>query len=132
MRQIKFRAWRERYNSLGGKMYSHKELLKLNDWDNLFHGKSIFRKFQQFTGLRDKNGKEIYENDILKLWLKNKPLWITNIFWSDDLFGWDLEEYGVKFTRDDWLFGDIEFEVIGNLYENSDLLPPTNYQKKEK
>lgn len=68
----------------------------------------------QFTGLHDKNGKEIYFDDIVR----NKYGDIGSVIWFSD---WSL--------RVDWGGGDIHFidpewglEVIGNIHDNPELL----------
>ena len=83
----------------------------------------------QYTGLQDKNGKDIYEKDIVNLGLKNTftvefknrsfILRHTKIKEIDDTFKvWGnlsrLEDIDLKFN--------LKIEVIGNIYENPDLL----------
>lgn len=71
---------------------------------------------EQYTGLKDKNGKEIYEGDIL-----DSPQGRCLCIWGDD--GW---AYQFKVHRTDWF--DIvknwheKSEVIGNIHENPELL----------
>jgi len=93
----------------------------------------------QFTGLLDKNGKEIYEGDILGFWDidetdyqkfidDNFPDFNTwdgkkvykksKIGWSKDAYGWRMPmQSRLKISMDD-------VEIIGNIFENPDLLPP--------
>ncbi len=71
----------------------------------------------QFTGLLDKNGKEIYEGDILK-----HDLWgITHVIWEHGMFRAIGGEYDV--TMADHQLQRIK--VIGNIYENPELLGET-------
>lgn len=74
----------------------------------------------QYTGLKDKDGKEIYEGDIVRYF--NKPI--------DELIRTVTFKYGA-FGIEGWykgthiIFGNIldsQIEVIGNIYENPELL----------
>jgi len=74
-------------------------------------------KLMQYTGLKDENGKEIYQDDIVKNLLNNKKAIIQYNFCS----------FILKYERmyeDEYLGGvsDREIEIIGNIYQNPELL----------
>ena len=75
---------------------------------------------QQFTGLLDKNGKEVFEGDII-----SRIRGISEIVWSDDgwavktFAGWKTQENVFCYQR----FCEVgEIEIIGNIYETPELL----------
>ena len=75
--------------------------------------------FMQFTGLIDKNGKEIYEGDIVR----GYGTFMSVIVFENGYFSWDnppicidLDDPYEVYDTKDWA------EVMGNIYENPDLL----------
>ena len=79
----------------------------------------------QYIGLTDKNGKKIFEGDIVeRLWLGEKHIY--RIYYDSDIssfIGADIDCQG--FTT--FNYDSCEFEVIGNIYDNPELL--LNYNK---
>ena len=112
-REIKFRVWA---------VASKKMFLPSNEegWE-IITGE-IYPKpntiLMQYTGLKDKNGKEIYDGDIIKL--ENT---LNRIIWLDGYACFALiEDGGIKPYTLYEQFSHREPEVIGNIYENSELL----------
>lgn len=74
----------------------------------------------QYTGLHDKNGKEIYEGDIAKV----EKIDLAQIIWDKDRMAWGIKPIN-DFYFDSPLLADntdLGLEVIGNLYDNPELL----------
>lgn len=125
MREIKFRAWEKTSESMvyDVQNVSRKRII----------GESACESFQevvdsweyetmQYTGLKDKNGKEIYEGDVVE-YLDGEFSFIAKVAWSDWM--WYLE--GIN-PKESFMFDDVadnetaDVEIIGNIYENPELL----------
>ena len=111
MREIKFRSWLK----FKGKM--------LYDFDVLYNGRvseTNKRILMQYTGLKDKNGKEIYEGDILKSVAYAINQEVTGVVnYNSELAHYCLDTDNNKRIV---FLGLINTEVIGNIYENPELL----------
>jgi len=130
MREIKFRAWLKE-----DKKMVNVETMDFTDKSIQYLKKSeiinayILRResddveLMQYTGLKDKNGKEIYEGDIVLIKLDETSTWHkTVVGFKKGAFIASLidgEDYIYIFNRG---FDNNDFEVIGNIYENKKLL----------
>ena len=72
----------------------------------------------QYTGLKDKNGKEIYEGDIVKIIFKEKD--IGKVIYEHNGFTIDVMNMNRTYGRVS--FVNNFMEVIGNIHDNPELL----------
>ena len=116
MREIRFRAW----DPKSKRMFVPFELKqKLNQRLGTFDDDIILL---QYTGLKDKNRIEIYEGDIVKYSAFNEQKELQNyinpIFWEQN-----FASFSVGNEHSFWALSTCEdVEVIGNIYENPELL----------
>lgn len=78
-------------------------------------------EIMQYTGLMDKNGKEIYEGDILDLVGKCNSEHFAIVTWNDETCAFAVTGINDD-DLSDHLYGGNLSEVIGNIYENPELL----------
>lgn len=136
MRDIKFRAWDKQARDGKGMMRRVAELNFRNLKGELYRIEVIgfgpdynehltvdSAEIMQFTGLRDKNGKEIYEGDVLSIG-QNSNAWILPVVFEDGMFG--VKHPNAAHIVELRAYSNPSFintvKVIGNIYENRELI----------
>lgn len=111
-RLLKFRAWSknidEHFMAIQGTPY-------LETLSNFMFHHSDESIIMQFTGLIDKNGKEIYEGDIVIPFSKENKM-------NNSVIVYEFNQFRIKGTSLYWSWDLQQIEVIGNIYENPELL----------
>ena len=117
-REIKYRAW----NIVTKTMIDLKKLTPLALNESMANTDGIFIPFlddlilMQYTGLKDKNGKECFEFDLVK-YADGRPREVAFVNGGFSVhMAESYQSYGMK------RLGHTDFEIIGNIYENPELL----------
>jgi len=133
MREIKFRAWDKKEN----KMQQVVQILYGHEASNYPLSVDFFRsvksrsikdiELMQYTGLKDKNGVEIYEGDIVMIYdareSESFPMFSEKVIF----------EKGKFMTEGEFDLYDTDnysYELIGNIFENKELLKWIKYIKR--
>ena len=123
----KFRAWTEEGKAMYYDVYPFKDDTLLLSYDEIAFDEVPASDFilMQSTGLKDKNGKEIYEGDVVKYEVGR------NTYTEEVAYDKNFAGFGVKDAKANVVFtfgeltediGIISLEVVGNIYNNPGLL----------
>lgn len=133
MREIGYRAWLKEE-----KRFIYPKLI-LNDFgsvveiayndidissDEIIERRLIIEDvvLEQFTGLRDKNGKKIYGGDLIKEVVYESRFVIWEVRWHQDECCFELHRIRGGYYGDSLLSSDSQYEVIGDVHRNPELL----------
>ena len=131
--KTKFRGFSERLNKLvygylvedcmivNGIVEVNDQYISIESWETV-----VPESVGQYTGLKDLNGVEIYEGDLLSIQIvRDAKKTVTIVFEDgafgvkDELFGWG---YGKEFYPLKTIINNHKLEIVGNIYQNKDLL----------
>lgn len=122
-RPIKFRAWSKPFEKMLCGSYEN----QYNDCRFMPYGYGLGNdslEVMQFTGLVDKDGLEVYEGDIVE-YVQESPIsdedlsirGVGEVIWNEEMCGFVIK---YMFRLDIYL----DLKIIGNIYENPELLKP--------
>ena len=127
MRDIKFRVWDNARNAMlnsksvdieffEGKIEITSDTIR---YDEVYTDEIKDFELMQYIGLEDKNGREIYEGDIITITLDTGNVITGSVGMNNGQ--WSIKYYDRYYSLVS-IWYEIKPEVIGNIYENSELL----------
>lgn len=122
-REIKFRVYDENKKQMVFNPTINDGLF-YDGWTAIEDGANIKGVLMQYTGLKDKEGKEIFEGDILMIEQINGEKYVAPVEYKNVSFCVKVtrEHYVIIFPENDWEEGKKYYEVIGNIYETPELI----------
>lgn len=139
--RLRFRAWDKRlkkfthevtdcgkWNNKAFNPYRYEEVYPFCELDYLNGIELLFDRYskciiiEQCTGLKDKNGKLIYEGDIVH-YIKNTHTGIGGDRYAKVFWYTDAQCFAIETSMGDYYnLNDFELEIVGNIHENKELL----------
>lgn len=136
IRDIKFRAWDKKNQIMNNveEMIFYKigdSVSHINPDDNKFKNSIENFELMQYTGLKDKNGKEIYEGDLL-MWKGDDGVYFE-VFYHQHFARFACNSHYQPGRCGGYIpeVFHAEMEVIGNIHENPELIDASEVESKQ-